>query len=138
MALRATGVEDAFQHENGCPLDTTSRLRIAARIHFALLRQFGENVAISTLLEDADAAREALWVCDASGNADLVALAKQFRAAPPAMPEIEPAGTVAQDLAWAADTSGFGMSRLPGSAPPTRPAKAAGWLSPSRWLRSGR
>ncbi len=56
-------------------MDPTIRLRIATRIHFALLRHYSEDVPVSTLLQGEDDAREALWVCDASGQDELVALA---------------------------------------------------------------
>ena len=118
MGSAQSAAEDTFSHEkNGDPVDPTIRLRIATRIHFALLRHYGEDVAVSTLLGDATAAREALWVCEASGHDELASLAKQFKAAPKPMPAIAPRraeqGTVLQDLAWAQDTSGFGVSRLP-------------------------
>ena len=75
-------------------MDPTIRLRIATRIHFALLRHYGEDVAVSTLLHDEADACEALWVCDASGHAELVTLAMQFRAAtkpkPKPMPVVAP------------------------------------------------
>jgi hypothetical protein len=119
-------------------LDTHTRLRLATRIHFALLRQFSENVAVNALLKgDADA-REALWVCDASDDAELVSLARQFRAAAGAEANAAPVpkATVPQEMAWAQDTSGFGVSRpleLADAALDTPP----GWMHPSRWLRRG-
>jgi hypothetical protein len=64
------------------PLSTPDRLHLAARIHFALLRRYSENVGVTTLLADGDTAREALWVCDASGDNELMTLARRFRAAP--------------------------------------------------------
>jgi hypothetical protein len=122
----------------GSVLDTNIRLRLATRIHFALLRQFSENVAVNALLKgDADA-REALWVCEASDDAELVSLARQFRAAANAETNTAPVpkATVPQEMAWAQDTSGFGVSRpleLTDAARDTPP----GWLHPSRWLRRG-
>ncbi len=118
MGNAKTAAEDTFTHKkNGHPLDPTIRLRIATRIHFALLRQYGEDVSVSTLLGDARDAREALWVCEASGIDELASLAKQFKAAPKPMPAIVPRraveGAVPQDLAWAQNTSGFGVSRPP-------------------------
>ena len=62
-------------------MDPTIRLRIATRIHFALLRHYGEDVGVSTLLKGEAEAREALWVCQASGHKELVSLAKQFETA---------------------------------------------------------
>jgi hypothetical protein len=129
-------------------LDPTIRLRIATRIHFALLRQYGEDVAVSTLLKNEVAAREALWVCEASTNQELVALSRQFdiatrqeaRAAQlrsvqaAAAEHAASRGAHPQELAWAQDTSGFGISRLQEASEPPAP-QAQGWLKPSRWLR---
>ena len=129
-------------------MNPTNRLRIATRIHFALLRQYGEDVAVSTLLKGEGDAREALWVCAASDSDELVTLAQQFEvaakdaaraarvaaraAARPAA--AAPRGAAPQEMAWAQDTSGFGLSRLSefGELPAAKPAS---WLSPSRWLR---
>ena len=117
-------------------MDTSTRLRIATRIHFALLRRYGENVEVGTLMKGEVDAREAMWVCEASGDRELVALARQLRqaqrrdAAPVAKAAVKPAP---QDAAWARDTSGFGVSRpfeLEGAD-----ATPASWLRPSSWLR---
>ena len=62
-------------------MDPNSRLRLATRLHFALLRHFNEDVDIRALLKDGGEAREALWVCEASGNPELMALARDFRRA---------------------------------------------------------
>ena len=62
-------------------MDPTIRLRIATRIHFALLRHYGEHVDVAGLLRGQADAREVLWVCEASGHAELANLAKQFDAA---------------------------------------------------------
>ena len=118
-------------------MDPTIRLRIATRLHFALLRHYGEDVAVATLLGDEGDAREALWVCEASGHDDLMRLAKQFRAAPKPMPTItgrrSVQGAVPQDLAWSQNTSGFGISRLPEpvtseAAKPHRRSMLSRWL----------
>ncbi len=116
-------------------MDPTIRLRLATRIHFALLRQYDEDIAVSTLLRGDHDASEALWVCEASGQSELVTLARQFKAAPREMPKVRATGgRQPQELAWAADTSGFGVSQLTADAVA---AKASGWLSPSRWMRLG-
>ena len=132
-------------------MDPTIRLRIATRIHFALLRHFDENVAVGTLLKGEGDAREALWVCEASGREELVTLARQFEAATraerqaPAPAASAPRSTVAptnpaargatpQDMAWTHDTSGFGVTRPP-EAGEQHLSKASAWLIPSRWLR---
>ena len=117
--------------------DPTIRLRLATRIHFALLRHCGEPVGVSALLKGGDEAREALWVCQASGQAELVALALQFMNSPLAAAVRHAAP---QDAAWAQDTSGFGVSRpADDNEPATRghtPARApTGWLNPAHWLR---
>ncbi|MDE2297840.1 MAG: hypothetical protein KGL99_17100 [Burkholderiales bacterium] len=131
-------------------MDSNTRLRIAARIHFALLRQYGEDVAVSTLLRGEGDAREALWVCEASGDVELIELARRFNAptaatarqadAPvsPRRPLAEPARGrhgVPLDTAWSHESSGFELSRPPsvGDAPLSKPS--AGWLNPARWLR---
>ena len=103
-------------------MSTPAQLRIAARIHYALKGVLGEGINVSAMLNDPDEAREVLCVCQASGNAELVALANQFfaagevaRPAGPstrARPKSRPAKTQAapQDSAWGQDTSGFGIS----------------------------
>ena len=144
-------------------MDTTIRLRIATRIHFALLRHYGEQVDVAGLLRGDAQAREALWVCEGSGHAELVSLAQQFNAATDAETATEPraahrparqraanrvapratATTAAarpapQDAAWARDTSGFGVSRQPGATDTDHgalPPAPAGWQVAARWLR---
>jgi hypothetical protein len=128
-------------------LDPTRRFRIATRIHFALLRHYGEDVSVGTLLQGDNDAREALWVCEASGHDELVALSREFNAAAvPAAGAVSAAaipvsavarGAVPQDLVWSQDTSGFGFSRPSElaelGAPVPRPTR---WLNPSSWLRN--
>ena len=130
-------------------MDPTIRLRIATRIHFALLRHYGEDVAVSTLLRNGAPAREALWVCEASNHAELVQLARQFETATrqearavqlrerQARAETGHAaahGAAPRDMVWSQDTSGFGLSRPLELT--NAPASASGrWLKPSTWLR---
>ena len=127
--------------------DPTVRLRLATRIHFALLRHCGEPVGVSTLMKGGSEAREALWVCQASGHAELVALALQFMNSASVASAASAAAVrhaAPQYAAWAQDTSGFGVSRPAADhEPATRvhdpaatPARApAGWLNPAHWLR---
>ena len=126
--------------------DPTVRLRLATRIHFALLRHCGESVGVSTLLNGGNEAREALWVCQASGHAELVALALQFmNSASAASVTLAVAAApvrhaAPQDAAWARDTSGFGVSRpaddsVPAAQAPARAQTPAGWLNPAHWRR---
>ena len=123
-------------------LDPTSRLRIATRIHFGLMRHYGEAVEIRSLLDGAAEAREALWVCEASADGELVALARQLKQAnrrptvvtpPVPMKSATPrgAGSTPQDTAWSRDTTGFGVSGLDDLDPA---ADGASWLHPSSWF----
>jgi hypothetical protein len=115
-------------------VDDSTRLRIATRIHFALLRHYGEHVEVGALLKDEAVAREVLWVCDASDDREMVALARQFRHAArgEARARAKKAASVPQAMPWA-KTSGFGVSRPVGLDDDTAPAR---WLRPSTWLKS--
>jgi hypothetical protein len=134
--------EDGVNLKSGTILDPTIRLRLAARIHFALRRNYGEDVDVSTLLRGLPEAREALWVCAASGDAELTALARQFSevsaaaelaAINPAQPQV----TVPQDTVWSQDTSGFGLTRPPALADEAAAlAEPTGWRHRMNWLRS--
>lgn len=124
-------------------MDPNNKLRIATRIHFALLRHYSEDVPVSDLLKGEGVAREALWVCEASGIDELTTLARQFDSAQAeevlAMRthRLNPPRVAAtpQDLAWAQDTSGFGVTAPPPSfLEPAAPALPT-WLRPSTWLR---
>ena len=131
--------------KSGTILDPTIRLRLAARIHFALRRHYGEDVEVSTLLRGSPEAREALWVCAASGDTELVALAQQFTEATTAAalgktdlarPQLA-ASVSPQDTVWSQDTSGFGLTRPPALADDGSAAAAtAPWRRPMNWLRS--
>ena len=114
------------------------RFRLATHIHFALLRQYGEDVDVASLVKGSAEGREALWVCEASGDAELVELAAQFKrlartSARPARP-VEWA-SAPQDVAWARDTSGFGTTRPPELNAPRHALAARALLKPSSWLR---
>ena len=127
-------------------MDPTNRLRIATRLHFALLRQFGEDVMVSALLGSAADAREAIWVCEGSGDAELMALARQFEhanqlaahdgavASQAAVTSDEHAAP--QHAAWSHNTTGFGESALAdlGHAAASG-STLAGWLNAANWLR---
>ena len=140
MVIAKLSQEDT-NNPRGLELDATTRLRIATRIHFALLRHFGEDVEVSVLLRGGDDAREALWVCQASGDAELVTLAEQFRHA--TRQEVAARDAAArraapQDTAWSQNTSGFGLSRPPElDEPKGGPTATSGWFKPMSWLRAG-
>ncbi|WP_298835299.1 hypothetical protein [uncultured Piscinibacter sp.] len=111
-------------------MDTSTRLRLATRIHFALLRHYGEKVEIGDLMKGAGDVREAIWVCEASGDPELATMARQLR-----LGTEQSTGAAPQETAWAGDTSGFGVSRpveLDVKAEPT-----TSWLKPSTWVRRG-
>ena len=139
-------------------VDLNNRLRIATRIHFAQLRHLGEGVDVATMLKQKNQAREVLWVCEASGDPELVALGRQYQRAVALEESRVAAGHAQQETPWAADTSGFGMSQPPemnpvAAAPRRRiPAvtvsvsrnesgaadkRATAWLNPANWLRRG-
>ena len=107
------------------------QLRIAARIHFILKRDLGEGINVTAMLSDPDEAREVLFVCQASGNRELVSLARQFvHAGKLAAPEVAVKADAPQDAAWSRHSSGFGMSQ-----PPV--PEESSWRSATQWLRRG-
>ncbi|MCR5885324.1 hypothetical protein LRS03_21680 [Rhizobacter sp. J219] len=111
------------------------QLRIAARIHFILKRDLGEGINVPAMLSDPDEAREVLFVCQASGNRELVSLARQFvHAGKLAAPEVAVKGDAPQDAAWARHSSGFGVSQ-PSAQPPV--PEESSWRSATQWLRRG-
>jgi hypothetical protein len=115
-------------------VDTSTRLRIATRIHFALLRQYGEHVEVGSLIKGGADVREAMWVCEASGDAELASMARQLRHADRVESKAAAAKAAApQDAAWARDTSGFGLSRPLELEEPA--GSTSSWLRPSSWLK---
>jgi hypothetical protein len=123
-------IQEDTSTRSGTFVDTSTRLRLATRIHFALLRHYGQKVEIGELMKREGEVREAIWVCEASGDAELATIARQLREANDA-PEVP--GRVPQDTAWASETSGFGVSR-PVELEMTAQAPA-NWLKPSTWGR---
>ena len=130
-------------------MDPNNRLRIATRIHFALLRHLGADlVDVGQMLKSESEAREVLWVCDASGDAELMSLARRFRragsaeAAAPKAKASAGGGHAAQETPWARDTSGFGLTQPPDAAdtpPGTKANSVSGsWFKPVSWLRRER
>ena len=100
-------------------MDKSTQLQMATRIHFALLRQFGENIEITDLIKNQGVAREALWVCEASGDIELMDLARQFKACSKALAQ---AGTPPeQDAARAAEAAASQTPQPPHAHPIGRP-----------------
>jgi len=130
-------------------VSTPAELRIATRIHFGLKHMLGEGIDVETMLKQPQEAREILFVCQASGNPELMALAKEFAkarsdkpraaqrpAAPVAAAAPKTRGAAKQDLAWARDTSGFGITQ-PAELSPAEDTTTS-WRKPSTWLRTAR
>lgn len=115
-------------------MDDSIRLRIATRIHFALLRHYGEQVDVGDLLKNEATTREALWVCDASGDAEMVGLARQFRHATKAAAKAAAKAAVPQAMPWR-QSSGFGLSRPLDLDAAGSPAGPTSWFRPSTWLK---
>ena len=112
-------------------MSTPVQMRIAARIHFILKRDLGEGINVAAMSSDANEAREVLFVCQASGNPELVSLARQFvTAGKLAKPEPIKADAP-QDVAWSRDTSGFGVTRPPEAPTP----EESSWRTATQWLR---
>lgn len=112
-------------------MDSNARLRAATRLHFAVLRHLGDSVDVDDILHRPQQTKELLWVCEASGDDELVALATQFRELSVGKPaRIE---TPAANDAWSRDSSGFGPSGPP-VVPDDKPAGRE-WFRPSTWLR---
>ena len=86
-------------------MDSNLQLRLATRIHFALLRRYGENVPIADLLTGTGEAQDALWVCEASGDPELCTLAARLAAGSAGATE-----AAALDSMWATSTTGFGVT----------------------------
>lgn len=106
-----------------------SRLQLATKIHFFLLRELGQGIDVDRLLRGSSYARDVLLVCEACRGSELAELARQFRdataAQAPARKTAAASGSpgyAKQQLDWSRDTSGFGASGL--NAEPTRTAKA--------------
>ena len=123
-------------------MDTSTRLRIATRIHFALLRHYGAKVEIGALMKAEGDVREAIWVCEASGDAELATMARQLRlandeASAPAAPAVTaPVAATPQETPWSGNTSGFGVSR-PIGLDAAKAESTANWLKPATWVRRG-
>lgn len=114
-----------------------SRLRIATRIHYLLVRYLGDGIDVAAMLKRDDYAREVLFVCDASDDPELHTLAKAYRDAPvvDASLALRPSAGVqaaqsAPDAAWA---SGFSaLSRPVPLAAAAQPGPR--WYKPSTWF----
>lgn len=144
-------------------MDSATLLRIATRIHYALLRHLGVGIDVGSMLSRKSYMREVLFVCQGSGDAELKTLGEQFaqaRAAgraqrpmpsvpkakgpladPRNIPELPTTAVVADPSTWAHSASDFGMTRPPGlnvsaaDVAGEAPIKGKRWFDPGRWLR---
>ena len=113
----ATSVTTSAATSTAC----TSRLQIAARIHFLLLREIGQGIDIEHMLQRPRYERDVLLVCDACQGTELARLAQQYRLAMRApqgqasaarsTPARSSGGHTPQATEWASATSGFGVSQ---------------------------
>lgn len=129
-----------------------SRLQLATRIHFALLRTLGEGVDVSRMLRQRAYADEVIEICRSLIDPRLMDLADRFddqtaaedarahmahaaleaRAALAQIPRRNP--TAAQPMGWTAVTSGFGVTRAMADlalepTPPRERHSASGWFA---------
>lgn len=97
-------------------MDSNTRLRIATRIHYALLRHMGSGIDVGYMLKREDYAREVVYVCEGSGDAELMSLARRFERASieQTMADTRAAAldttTAPVDSMWARSTD-FGVTR---------------------------
>ena len=115
------------------------RTLIATRIDLQLRQKLGMGVDTYRALTDERYVRDVLLVCDAMRGTGLPLLARQFRVAGKRMAQEaqrRPGHDAGPTQGWAADTSGFGVSRplvLDAQAAHREPMP---WYSPKRWLGS--
>ena len=131
-------------------MDPTYRLRIATRLHFLLLRRYGQDIDVGHLLKCRARNHDGLWLCKATGDEELIALARLWAHANHAHAKDEArlreealmnacatAGAAVHEMPWGFDTSGFGLTH-PQNLPPLpqfdtpRPAR---WFKPRRWFK---
>ncbi len=134
-------------------MDPTYRLRTATRLHFLLLRRYGQDIEVSHLLKSRARNHDGLWLCKATGDAELIALARQLahanhlyaqdesRLREEALISACAVGGAANDMPWSFDTSGFGLTHpqhLPDMSTPAAKfdlPKTPRRFSPLRWLK---
>lgn len=134
-------------------MDPTYRLRTATRLHFLLLRRYGQHIDVSLLLKSRARDHDGLWLCRATGDHELIALARllahankahareeaRLREQEAAIRATAPSasGRVKQPMAWGRNTTGFGVSKpqelaaLPAADVP-EPSR---WINPLSWLK---
>jgi hypothetical protein len=140
-------------------MDPTYRLRTATRLHFLLLRRYGQDLDVSILLKATAAKHDGLWLCRATGDAELIRLARQLARANQAHAEQESrlredlmmsartaaaasenghgaAGATAQSMPWGRNTTGFGVTSPQDlRAMPSTAGQPARWFNPMHWIK---
>jgi hypothetical protein len=133
-------------------MDPTYRLRTATRLHFLLLRRYGQDVDVAQLLKGRARNHDGLWLCKATGDAELIALARllahanQLHAREEARLREEAliaacatadAGAFVQEIPWGFETSGFGLTHPQHllDAQPLETPRSTRRFSPLRWLK---
>ena len=124
-------------------MDPTYRLRTATRLHFLLLRRYGQDIEVSHLLKSRARNHDGLWLCKATGDTELIALARLLAHAnhlhareEALMSACAVGGAAPIDMPWSFDTSGFGLTH-PQHLPeePNDTPQSARRFSPLRWLK---
>ena len=131
-------------------MDPTYRLRIATRLHFLLLRRYGQDIDVGHLLKCRARDHDGLWLCKATGDVELITLARQLAHANHAYARQEArlreevlisvcaaAGEAVHEMPWGDDTSGFGLTHpqhLPSMPEPLEAPRPARWFKPLQWL----
>jgi hypothetical protein len=140
-------------------MDPTFRLRTATRLHFLLLRRYGQDIDVNILLKATARKHDGLWLCRATGDAELIQLARQLGHANRAHAEQESRlredlmmsardaararlggeGSAAQHMAWGSNTTGFGVSAPLdlSTTPHDSASQPARWFNPIRWVTGG-
>jgi hypothetical protein len=114
------------------------RTVIASRIDLQLRRHLRQGVDAMRALSDARYAADMLLVCDAMIGTDLPLLARQFRQAGELMArearQKAPGRDAGPPQPWAANTSGFGLTKPPRLDTQGGRDGNKRWFSPSTWL----
>ncbi|KNZ30981.1 MAG: hypothetical protein AD742_19525 [Methylibium sp. NZG] len=132
-------------------MDPTYRLRIATRLHFLLLRRYGQDIEVSHLLKCGGRNHDGLWLCKATGDDELIALARllahanQLHAKDEARlrehalmsAAVSASNAPPAEMPWSFDTSGFGLTHPLHLNDESRPAAPRGGrrFNPLRWLK---
>jgi len=118
-------------------MDPTSLLRIATRIHYALLRHLGTGIDVGYMLKREDYAREVLYVCEGTGDPELASLARKFERASLEATLAEtghaPLDGSGPETNWANQTSASDITQMGALDAPREPTSSR-WLTPSRWI----